>query len=80
MKQASQVDAAGLRAGFTLIELMAVIIVLGMIAGTVSVSWKALVPRTQLNSQVRELLEFSRLNTVFAIHESEEDALRSFAG
>ncbi len=33
---------------------------------------------SNLNSQVRELLEFSRLNTVFDIHESEEDALKSF--
>lgn len=34
---------------------------------------------SNLNSQVRELLEFSRLNTVFDIHESEEDALQSFS-
>ena len=33
---------------------------------------------TNLNSQVRELLEFSRLNTVFDIHESEEAAIVSF--
>jgi anti-sigma B factor antagonist len=33
---------------------------------------------SNLNSQVRELLEFSRLNTVFDIHESEEDAIKSF--
>ncbi len=33
---------------------------------------------TNLNSQVRELLEFSRLNTVFSIHESEELAIKSF--
>ena len=33
---------------------------------------------TNLNSQVNELLEFSRLNTVFDIRESEEDALESF--
>jgi anti-anti-sigma regulatory factor len=33
---------------------------------------------TNLNSQVRELMEFSRLNTVFDIHESEESALGSF--
>jgi anti-sigma B factor antagonist len=31
-----------------------------------------------LNSQVHELLEFSRLNTVFDIRESEEEALGSF--
>jgi len=33
---------------------------------------------TNLSSQVHELLEFSRLNTVFDIQESEEDALASF--
>ncbi len=31
-----------------------------------------------LNSQVRELLEFSRLNSVFDIHESEDLAIQSF--
>jgi anti-sigma B factor antagonist len=35
---------------------------------------------TNLNSQVNELLEFSRLNTVFDIRESEQDALDSFRG
>ena len=33
---------------------------------------------TNLNSQVRELFEFSRLNSVFDIHESEEAAIQSF--
>ncbi len=33
---------------------------------------------TNLNSQVRELLEFSRLNSVFDVHESEEQAIASF--
>ncbi len=33
---------------------------------------------TNLNSQVRELLEFSRLNSVFDVHESEEQAIQSF--
>lgn len=33
---------------------------------------------TNLNSQVSELLAFSRLNSVFDIRESEEDALESF--
>lgn len=47
--------------------------------GTGRTTWGRL-KLTNLNSQVRELFEFSRLNTVFAIHESEEDALASFAG
>ena len=33
---------------------------------------------TNLNSQVRDLLEFSRLNSVFAIYESVEEAVESF--
>lgn len=33
---------------------------------------------TNLTSQVRELLEFSRLNTVFRIYESLDDAVASF--
>jgi anti-sigma B factor antagonist len=33
---------------------------------------------TNLNSQVRKLLEFSRLNTVFSIYESEDLAIDSF--
>ena len=45
--------------------------------GTVRTVWGRL-KLTNLNSQVRELLEFSRLNTVFDIHESEELALQSF--
>lgn len=40
-------------------------------------TWGAL-KMSNLNSQVRELLEFSRLNTVFDVHESEEEALESF--
>ena len=34
---------------------------------------------TNLNSQVSELLQFSRLNTVFDIRESEAEALESFS-
>ncbi len=45
--------------------------------GTGRTSWGRL-KLTNLNSQVRELLEFSRLNTVFEIHESEEVAIDSF--
>lgn len=41
--------------GFTLIELMGVIVVLGLIVGVVAVDWAALVPNSQLNAAVREL-------------------------
>jgi Tfp pilus assembly protein FimT len=43
------------RAGFSLIELMGVVIVLGLIVGVVAVDWASLVPRSQLNAAVREL-------------------------
>ncbi len=46
-------------------------------SGTGRTTWGRL-KMANLNSQVRELLEFSRLNSVFDIHESEEDALRAF--
>jgi anti-sigma B factor antagonist len=35
---------------------------------------------TNLNSQVRDLLEFSRLNAVFSIYDSLEEAIESFGG
>lgn len=41
--------------GFTMIELMGVVIVLGLMASLVMVSWESMLPRTQLNSAVREL-------------------------
>ncbi len=43
------------RAGFTLVELLAVIIVLALIATLVTVNWRAILPRTQLHSAVRSL-------------------------
>ena len=42
-------------AGFSLVELLAVVIVLGMMATLVSVNWKAILPRTNLNSTVRSI-------------------------
>ena len=45
--------------------------------GTGRTTWGRL-KLVNLNSQVRELLEFSRLNSVFDIYESEEDALDTF--
>jgi type II secretion system protein H len=46
---------AARRAGFTLVELLGVVIVLGLIATLVTVNWQALLPRQQLNSAVRAL-------------------------
>jgi prepilin-type N-terminal cleavage/methylation domain-containing protein len=41
------------RAGFTLMELMMVVVVIGLISGTVALSWESILPRTRLNSEVR---------------------------
>jgi type II secretion system protein H len=46
---------AGARSGFSLIELLAVIVVLGLIATMVTINWRAILPRTELHSAVREL-------------------------
>lgn len=42
-------------AGFTLVELMVVIVILGLVAGVVTVSWQSLMPNQYLNSDVRVL-------------------------
>ncbi len=43
------------RAGFSLVELLAVLIVLGLIATMVTINWRSILPRTELHSAVREL-------------------------
>jgi prepilin-type N-terminal cleavage/methylation domain-containing protein len=43
------------QAGFSLIELMGVIIVLGLMATLAAVSWRSMLPRAELNQAVREL-------------------------
>ncbi len=63
-------------AGFSLIELMSVVIILGLLASVAVMSWESLLPSTRLNSAVRILSE--RLagarseaiarNTVFEIY------------
>jgi prepilin-type N-terminal cleavage/methylation domain-containing protein len=45
----------GAGAGFTLIELMVVIVILALLTGTVAVSIEAMLPRSRLNSEVRAL-------------------------
>jgi Tfp pilus assembly protein FimT len=45
----------GRRAAFTLVELMVMVIILGMLASLTFVSWRAVLPSTELNSAVREL-------------------------
>jgi prepilin-type N-terminal cleavage/methylation domain-containing protein len=55
------------RAGFSLVELMGVVVLLGVLATVATVSWRALVPRTRLNAAVRELAA--------ALHEARSDAI-----
>ena len=43
------------RAGFTLVELLVVIIVLGLMTTVTALNWKKIVPREQLNAAVRDL-------------------------
>lgn len=54
-------------AGFTLIELMVVIIILGMIGGIAMVSWEALLPNQKFNTAVRKLSE--------DLHKTRSDAI-----
>jgi len=43
--------------GFSLVELMAVLIIIGMASTVVYVSWQALLPNQQLNTAIRNLSE-----------------------
>jgi len=43
------------RAGFSMIEMLAVIVILGLIATMVTVNWRAILPRAELHSAVRTL-------------------------
>ncbi len=45
------------RGGFTIIELMGVIVIMGLIGTVVMVSWQAIGPNSRLNSAVRNLSE-----------------------
>ena len=46
---------ASTRRGFSLIEMLAVLVILGLMAGIVMVSWRAVLPHEQLHSAVRAL-------------------------
>lgn len=43
------------RDGFTLVELLATMMILGLIVGVVTISWDAVVPSTRLTADVRAL-------------------------
>lgn len=47
--------AAPGRAGFTLVELMVILVILGMLATLTVITWQSVLPRSELNSAVREL-------------------------
>lgn len=41
--------------GFTLVELLAVVTIMGLMAGVVAVSWQSSLPRAELNSTVHDI-------------------------
>jgi prepilin-type N-terminal cleavage/methylation domain-containing protein len=43
------------RTGFTLVEIMIVVVLIGMLCGIVYASWQYAIPRANLNAAVREL-------------------------
>ena len=43
------------RAGFSIVELLVVVVILGLLAGVTTVSWTSVMPQTALNSDVRAL-------------------------
>jgi prepilin-type N-terminal cleavage/methylation domain-containing protein len=45
------------RSGFTMVEIMVVVVIVGLMAGIVTVSWRSTLPSAQLNSTVRVLSE-----------------------
>jgi prepilin-type N-terminal cleavage/methylation domain-containing protein len=47
--------AGRLRAGFSMVEMLAVIVILGLIATLVTMNWRAILPRTELHSAIRIL-------------------------
>ena len=55
------------RGGFSLVELMIVVVILGIISTMVLVSIQAMLPRTRLNSAVRDLAA--------TLHEARSDAI-----
>jgi len=45
----------GRRSGFTLVELLGVMVVLGLMSSVIYVTWQSMLPRADLNKAVREL-------------------------
>ncbi|MEZ5980608.1 MAG: prepilin-type N-terminal cleavage/methylation domain-containing protein, partial [Planctomycetota bacterium] len=62
----------GSRSGFTMVELMVVAAIIGLIAGIVTVSWQAILPRETLNAEVRRLSDMIQTARSEAIARSAE--------
>jgi len=60
------------RQGFTIVELMLVIALIGLIASIVTVSWRALLPYEELNAEVRRLSNLVQTARSEAISRSAE--------
>ena len=56
MRARTQSSSRGSRAGFSMVEMMAVVLILGMMATLVAIDWRAMLPRSDLNSTVRTLM------------------------
>jgi prepilin-type N-terminal cleavage/methylation domain-containing protein len=56
-----------MRAGFTLVELMVVVVIIGLIGGVAVVSWVAMLPNQQFNTTIRNLSE--------CLHETRSSAI-----
>jgi prepilin-type N-terminal cleavage/methylation domain-containing protein len=63
---------SGPRAGFTLIELMVVIAIIGLMSGVALVSWEAMFPNQRFNTSVRRLSDVLHATRSEAIARSRE--------
>jgi type II secretion system protein H len=60
------------RSGFSMVELMVVVAILGLIASIVTVSWEAILPRESLSAEVRRLSNMIQTARSEAISRSAE--------
>ncbi|MEQ1892850.1 MAG: prepilin-type N-terminal cleavage/methylation domain-containing protein [Planctomycetota bacterium] len=67
---------AGVSAGFTLVELMVVIVIIGLIGGVAATSWVSMLPNQQFNSAIRNLSETLHETRSAAIARNREFRIR----